>query len=1173
MKRTLCRYYRYIFQAVCILVIGVSAAPYQAIAQQSPEPFVAIHVSELTQALETTPATPPTPTGAGFSGYQWWYTSWHYFVAYESLKEALRSDGTPFVEVSDSDIAAGKLLNPDGSPRYPILISLASEAIADYEISPLRNYVSAGGFVFVGSSAFTRYPDGAYRGDFALAGEMGLHMANSNQTESNNWNWHGNKHFTKTADHRLTSHIPNGTLVWNSPLTADEIPWGNSPAHVIHGMHWTWSVVAGGATVIANGDSGPLLTVKNYGQGQFIYHGAIQPLIGHGMIDPSMYAYLIYRRAIEWAFESFSLPIVKLSPWRYPYDAALVVRHDFEEYVDLVKTIKSSAQFEHSLGAVGDYYFCTGALRTYTGADKTAIINSLRDAVAYYGATIGSHNGGLKNPGNLSLLPSDHDYWHWGPDEALDQSPPGYANGKAYAYASILSSFKDIEGWLAGIDNGRAGCGAAGTCPRTWVAPYFNSTREDSYDILEQLGSITMGEQKIGPFPHFTLSYKNPGKPIYSHVSQPTSDWYVGTEIPQALEWGHTSDSIKAAVDFYYNIGGLLLNYYGHAPSNNGQLEQEYVSYSMSKPRLWPTNSVGIHDWWLLRSKVSVTPDFTRSGNTSIVTASLSGVTDADTAIEIVLPRESSGTIGNMQVFLDGTPADPADYRTTNYGAKVRVGTSVSNVQVQYVLQGSNSPPVAVNDTYSSNVNTTLNQAAPGVLGNDTGPQGAALTAQLVNSPSHGTLTLDTNGAFAYTPAANYVGADSFTYLASDGTSSSNIATVTITITSTGNVLFSDDFTRAPGAPDSLSPWVAVMGTWTVANGVLQGSAPVSSYGHIYYAPSPLWDDYAVEGRFQYSSSAFGGGIGCRVNPANGAQYSTWIYPDNSAGGHNVLKLVKQWGWTTWSGTPMAQVSLPSVGTGWHTLKLICNGNRLQVFYDGTGMIDVTDNNYDARAPYLSGGIGVGMWTYNNVYTMSVDNIVVSSLTGNSPPVAVNDTYSTNVNTTLNQAAPGVLGNDTDPQGAALTAQLVSSPSHGTLTLNSNGAFAYTPAANYVGTDSFTYLANNGTNNSNVATVTITVLPAVALSSLSVSPTSVRGGATSRGTVRLGGPAPSGGVVVSLSDNSSAAGVPVSVTIPGGSTSATFTITTSQVTRSTSVTISAVYGGVTKSTVLRVTRY
>src|SRR5262249_30148638 len=72
-------------------------------------------------------------------------------------------------------------------------------------------------------------------------------------------------------------------------------------------------------------------------------------------------------------------------------------------------------------------------------------------------------------------------------------------------------------------------------------------------------------------------------------------------------------------------------------------------------------------------------------------------------------------------------------------------------------------------------------------------------------------------------------------------------------------------------------------------------------------------------------------------------------------------------------------------------------------------------------------------------------------------------------------AAPGVLGNDADVEGSALTALLVSGPAHGTLTLNGNGSFTYTPNADYNGPDSFTYKANDGAADSNVATVSLTV--------------------------------------------------------------------------------------------------
>ncbi len=86
-----------------------------------------------------------------------------------------------------------------------------------------------------------------------------------------------------------------------------------------------------------------------------------------------------------------------------------------------------------------------------------------------------------------------------------------------------------------------------------------------------------------------------------------------------------------------------------------------------------------------------------------------------------------------------------------------------------------------------------------------------------------------------------------------------------------------------------------------------------------------------------------------------------------------------------------------------------------------------------------------------------------SAASCNTAPVATNDSYSTNEDTALNVSAPGVLGNDTDADSDPLTALLVSGPAHGTLTLNPNGSFIYTPAANYSGADSFSYKANDGT--------------------------------------------------------------------------------------------------------------
>ncbi|MBA3703317.1 MAG: tandem-95 repeat protein [Rubrobacteraceae bacterium] len=98
----------------------------------------------------------------------------------------------------------------------------------------------------------------------------------------------------------------------------------------------------------------------------------------------------------------------------------------------------------------------------------------------------------------------------------------------------------------------------------------------------------------------------------------------------------------------------------------------------------------------------------------------------------------------------------------------------------------------------------------------------------------------------------------------------------------------------------------------------------------------------------------------------------------------------------------------------------------------------------------------------------------------NDAPVAREDSYNTNEDNTLTVAAPGVLQNDTDVDSTNLTAAKVlnSGPSHGSLTLNTNGSFTYTPDANYSGPDSFTYIAKDASSaESNQATVNITVNP------------------------------------------------------------------------------------------------
>jgi large repetitive protein len=119
-------------------------------------------------------------------------------------------------------------------------------------------------------------------------------------------------------------------------------------------------------------------------------------------------------------------------------------------------------------------------------------------------------------------------------------------------------------------------------------------------------------------------------------------------------------------------------------------------------------------------------------------------------------------------------------------------------------------------------------------------------------------------------------------------------------------------------------------------------------------------------------------------------------------------------------------------------------------------------------------------------FTFTVSDGVATSLPAtvditvtpvNDPPVAAPDSRTTAEDTALTVAAPGVLANDTDLDGDSLQAILVSQPAHGSVTLNADGSFVYTPAPNYHGPDAFTMRVSDGTVTSAVTTVTLEVTP------------------------------------------------------------------------------------------------
>ena len=432
---------------------------------------------------------------------------------------------------------------------------------------------------------------------------------------------------------------------------------------------------------------------------------------------------------------------------------------------------------------------------------------------------------------------------------------------------------------------------------------------------------------------------------------------------------------------------------------------------------------------------------------------------------------------------------------------------------------GGNTAPVATNDTYSTPKNTTLTLAAPGVLANDTDADGNSLTAAVVTSVSHGTLALASTGGFTYTPTNGYTGPDSFTYRANDGTANSNTATVSLTVTATatnnGVQLNGSSqyitFGAAPGLNASsytLELWFmrtgAGAGTSTGSGGILS-AIPLLTKGRAEAeTPANLNMDWflgidASSGQLvaDFEDNATGANhpvTGTAVVSSNVWHHAAATY---GAGSWNlyldgVLDKTLSVGAFTPEATSIQHAALGTAMTSngtaagffqgvvdearvWNVVRTAAqiSANKNLELTSGTGLLGrwgLNEASGTTAANSVSGGVAgtlVGGATH-------VPGFVPSG-GGNTAPVAVNDTYSTAKNTTLSVAAPGVLANDTDADGNTLTAAVVATVTHGTLTLNANGGFTYTPTTGYTGPDSFTYRANDGTVNSNTATVNLTV--------------------------------------------------------------------------------------------------
>ena len=196
---------------------------------------------------------------------------------------------------------------------------------------------------------------------------------------------------------------------------------------------------------------------------------------------------------------------------------------------------------------------------------------------------------------------------------------------------------------------------------------------------------------------------------------------------------------------------------------------------------------------------------------------------------------------------------------TATYPGDSNFGSSTDTES--HLVTAPNQPPTADDDgpyTVLEDGSLTVT-AANGVLVGDSDPEGASLTAVKDADPQHGTVTLNSDGSFTYTPAADFSGDDSFTYHAFDGALPSAPRTVSITVTPVNDA---PSFTKGPDQNVSALALTQTIPNWATGISAGQGdvgqtvqfevstddnsqffaSAPpqISSDGTLTYTPNPL---------------------------------------------------------------------------------------------------------------------------------------------------------------------------------------------------------------------------------------------------------------------------------------------------------------------------------------------
>jgi hypothetical protein len=449
--------------------------------------------------------------------------------------------------------------------------------------------------------------------------------------------------------------------------------------------------------------------------------------------------------------------------------------------------------------------------------------------------------------------------------------------------------------------------------------------------------------------------------------------------------------------------------------------------------------------------------------------------TDEDTPVDITLTGSdilvceltfsitgdpSNGTLGSItdqgctpgvpntdSAIITYTPDQNANGSDT-FEFQVTDGTTPSTATVTINIAAVNDVPVASDQSVTATEDTPK-----GITLTASDVDGDGLTFSIVTNPSHGNLT-GTPPSVTYNPDANYNGSDSFTFKANDGTVDSNVATVSIDISAVNDPPVAN--AQSVSATEDTAKSITLTASDVDGDDLTFGTVGNPSHGNLNgTAPNVTYDpDSDYSGPDSFTFKANDGSV-----DSSTATVSITVSPDNDppvANGQSV---------TVVEDTP-EDITLTASDTDGDGLSYSIVDEPVHGTLSGTAP-NVTygpDLNYNGPDSFtFKANDGAGD---SNTATVS---ITVSP--ANDAPVASGQSV-----TATEDTAKAITLIATDIDGGDLDYSIVDGPTHGNLTGTAPNV-TYNPNLNYNGPDSFTFKADDGSSESNTATVSITVDP------------------------------------------------------------------------------------------------